>query len=283
MKRRTFIAGLGSAAVWPVVAQAQQPDGVRRIGVLLPYDENDPVEKPRISAFTEALAGWGWTDGRNVRMDLRWGGGDVNPIRALAQELVGLQPDLIVTHSTPTTAAVQRETRTIPIVFANVADPVGSGFVAGLGSAAAWPAMVRAQKPARMRRIGVLMPGDENDPLWKPRLSAFTQALADLGWTDGRNVRMDVRWAGSDATRIRAFAQELVGRQPDIILASGAAATVALQRETRTIPIVFASLSDPVASGIVARLDRPSGNITGFAFFEPLAGGPIRSPVDADS
>ena len=111
-----------------------------------------------------------------------------------------------------------------------------------------------------MRRIGVLMAGDENDPVGKARFSAFTQALADLGWTDGRNVRMDLRWGGGDINRIRALAQELVGLQPDIILTNGTPATVALQRETRTIPIVFANVGDPVASGIVARLDRPSGN-----------------------
>jgi putative ABC transport system substrate-binding protein len=116
-----------------------------------------------------------------------------------------------------------------------------------------------------MRRIGVLMLGDENDPLYKPRVSAFTQVLAGLGWIDGRNVRIDVRWGGDAIDRMRALAQELVGLQPDIILANGTPATVALQRETRTIPIVFANVADPVASGIVARLDRPSGNITGFA------------------
>ena len=124
-----------------------------------------------------------------------------------------------------------------------------------------------------MRRIGVLMWGDDNDRVWKPRLSAFTQALADLGWTDGRNVRMDLRWAGDDINRIRALAQELVGLQPDIILTIGTAATVALQRETRVIPIVFAGAGDPVASGIVPRLDRPNGNITGFANQEASLGG----------
>ena len=92
MKRRTFIAGLGSVAAWPLVARAQQADRVRRIGVLMPYDENDPQGKANISAFTQALAGLGWTDGRNVRVDLRWGGSDINRIRALAQELAGLQP-----------------------------------------------------------------------------------------------------------------------------------------------------------------------------------------------
>jgi putative ABC transport system substrate-binding protein len=119
-----------------------------------------------------------------------------------------------------------------------------------------------------VRRIGVLMPYDgENDPVAKPRLSAFTQALADLGWTDGRNMRMDLRWAGADTDRIRALTQELVASQPDIIVTAGTPATVTLQRETQTIPIVFAGVTDPVAQGIVARLDRPSGNITGFADF----------------
>ena len=146
-------------------------------------------------------------------------------------------------------------------------------FIAGLGSAAAWPVVARAQQGDRVRRIGVLMAGDENDPVGKTRVSAFTQALADLGWTDGRNVRMDLRWGGGDINRIRALAQELVGLQPDIILTSATPATVALQRETRTIPIVFASVGDPVASGIVARLDRPSGNITGFANLEASLGG----------
>ena len=130
-------------------------------------------------------------------------------------------------------------------------------FIAGLGSAAAWPLAARGQHD-RVRRIGVLLGADENDPKNKPLLPAFTQGLADLGWTVGRNVRIDLRWAGGDANRIRASAQELVGLQPDIILAGITLATVALQRETRTIPIVFANMSDPVAQRIVARLDRPS-------------------------
>ena len=101
-----------------------------------------------------------------------------------------------------------------------------------------------------MRRIGVLVPADEDDPWAKTMVSAFTQALADLGWTDGRNLRMDLRWWGDDINRLRALARELVGLQPEIILASTTPATVALQRETRTIPIVFAGLGDPVASDI---------------------------------
>jgi putative ABC transport system substrate-binding protein len=117
------------------------------------------------------------------------------------------------------------------------------------------------------------MPYDENDPVMKRRLSVFAQALADLGWTDGRNVRIDHRWSGVDINRIRALAQELVGLQPDIIVTGGTPATAAVQRETRTIPIVFASAGDPVASGIVPRLDRPGGNVTGFGILEASLGG----------
>ena len=147
-------------------------------------------------------------------------------------------------------------------------------FIAGLGSAVAWPLAARAQQPDRVRRIGVLLGGDENDPVNKPDPPAFTQGLADLGWTDVRNVRIDLRWdGGGDINRIRALAQELVGLQPDIILTTGLPATVAVRRETQTIPIVFSNVGDPVAGGIVARLDRPSENITGFAIFESSLGG----------
>jgi putative ABC transport system substrate-binding protein len=146
-------------------------------------------------------------------------------------------------------------------------------FIAGLGTAAVWPMVARAQQGDRVRRIGVLMPGDANDPLRKSFVSASTQALSDLGWTVGRNLRMDLRWYGDDINRIRALAQDLVGLQPDLILTGGTAATGVLQQETRTIPIVFANVIDPVASTIVPRLGRPGGNVTGFALYEATLGG----------
>jgi putative ABC transport system substrate-binding protein len=145
-------------------------------------------------------------------------------------------------------------------------------FITLLGGTAAWPLAARAQQGDRVRRIGVLTSG-ENDPVATTWVSAFTQALAGLGWTDGRNVRMDLRWYSDDINRSRALAQELVGLQPDIILALGTVATVAVQQETRTIPIVFANAVDPIASGIVPRLNQPGGNITGFARFETTLGG----------
>jgi putative ABC transport system substrate-binding protein len=145
--------------------------------------------------------------------------------------------------------------------------------IALLGGAAACPLAARAQQGDRVRRIGALMSYDEDDPEVKARISAFSQALAGLDWTVGVNVRMDLRGAGGDTDRMRAFARELVGLQPDIIVTNGTVATAAVQRETRTIPIVFASAGDPVASGIVPRLDRPGGNTTGFATLEATLGG----------
>jgi putative ABC transport system substrate-binding protein len=142
-----------------------------------------------------------------------------------------------------------------------------------LGGAAAWPLAARAQRGDRVRRIGVLVGFDENDPDGKLRYSAITQVLAGLGWTDGRNVRIDLRWAGDDNNRIRALAQELVGSQPDIIVTGAIPVTAAVQRETRTIPIVFVTGGDPVAGGLVLRLDRPGGNVTGFALYEASLGG----------
>jgi putative ABC transport system substrate-binding protein len=139
-------------------------------------------------------------------------------------------------------------------------------FITLLGgaAAAAWPPVARAQQPNRMRRIGVLMPTAESDPEAKARLSGFTQGLAESGWTDGRNLRMDVRWAAGNVDLMRTFAKELVDLRPEMILAATTPATAAVQRETRTIPIVFVSVSDPVGEGFVERLPRPGGNLTGF-------------------
>jgi putative ABC transport system substrate-binding protein len=146
-------------------------------------------------------------------------------------------------------------------------------FIAGLG-AAAWPMVGRAQQLDRMRRIGVLLGGfDESDPEGKAELAGFTQGFAELGWIDGRNVRMDVRWAAGNVDRVRAYAKELVGLQPDVILVESTPLTAALQRETRTIPIVFVVVSDPVGAGFVASLTRPGGNITGFINMEGAMGG----------
>lgn len=133
MMRRQFITFLGgAAALWSQPASAQNPSGVRRVGVLLSLAESDLEGKAQLAGFTQGLAELGWVDGRNLRTEIRWGRGDVDRIRTFAKELVALQPDVILAHGTPVTAALHRETRTIPIVFVTVSDPVGDGFVAGL-------------------------------------------------------------------------------------------------------------------------------------------------------
>jgi putative ABC transport system substrate-binding protein len=146
-------------------------------------------------------------------------------------------------------------------------------FITLIGGAAAWPLALHAQQGDRVRRIGWLSTSDENDPRGKTLLSAFTKTLAELGWTDGHDVRIGLHWAAGDIDRIRALARELVGLHPDIILAGAVPTTAALQRETRTIPIVLIGVTDPVASGLVPRLDRPGGNVTGFAVFEATLAG----------
>jgi putative ABC transport system substrate-binding protein len=136
------------------------------------------------------------------------------------------------------------------------------------GAAAAWPLAARAQQHDRVRRIGVLMPGDENDPEQKALLSEFIQGLSELGWTDGRNVRIDSRWGDANPTRIRAQAKELLGLNPDVFLVSTALVLQPLLEESRSIPIVFTQIADPVSAGFVASLARPGGNVTGFPVAE---------------
>jgi putative tryptophan/tyrosine transport system substrate-binding protein len=129
--RRAFVFALGGAAAWPVAARAQQPDRLRRIGVLMGFPESDSEAQGYIAAFMDRLDKLGWTEGRNLRIETRWAThADLDLMQRLAKELVALQPDLILSNTTPTTTALLRQTRTIPIVFAMVADPVGSGFVA---------------------------------------------------------------------------------------------------------------------------------------------------------
>ena len=132
MRRRVFIALLGSAAVWPLAARAQQGGGMRRIGVLMPYTQDDPEDRARVAALQEGLKQLGWTEGQNIRADYRWYNGDADRARVLAKELVNLQPELIVAGATPGAVALRQETRSIPIVFVPVTDPVGQGLVEGL-------------------------------------------------------------------------------------------------------------------------------------------------------
>jgi putative tryptophan/tyrosine transport system substrate-binding protein len=142
-------------------------------------------------------------------------------------------------------------------------------FIALIGTTAAWPLAARAQQAEQVRRLGVLVVTAEDDTESKARIGAFLQGLQELGWSDGRNVRIDIRWGAADAERMRKHAAELVALAPDVILAAGGTPTVsALQQITRTVPIVFVGVADPVGGGFVASLASPGGNTTGFTVYE---------------
>jgi ABC-type uncharacterized transport system substrate-binding protein len=141
-------------------------------------------------------------------------------------------------------------------------------FIGLVGGAAAWPLTALAQQGERMRRIGVLVSNAADDPQGKPRVAAFLQGLQQLGWTEGRNVQIGIRWGVADAASARRYAAEMVALAPDVILTAASAATAAMEEATRTLPIVFVNVADPVAAGYVASLARPGGNVTGFTFIE---------------
>jgi putative ABC transport system substrate-binding protein len=146
-------------------------------------------------------------------------------------------------------------------------------FIKVIAASAAWPLAAQAQQPERVRRIGVLHSGAADDPHIQARNTAFLQALQQLGWTEGRNIRLDIRWAAADAERIRKYVAELVAFAPDVILATGSSTVGPLLQATRSIPIVFTLVPDPIGAGFVDNLGRPGGNATGFMLFEYGIGG----------
>ena len=141
-------------------------------------------------------------------------------------------------------------------------------FITLLGGAAAWPLAARAQQRERVRRIGVFMPGVADDPEYQARNAAFLQGLGELGWIVGRNVRIEYRWGAGDVERYRTIAAELVALAPDVVVALGYSTVSALQKASRSVPIVFANVTDPVGGSLIASLARPGGNITGFTTSE---------------
>ena len=198
MRRREFITSLGALTAWPLTARAQQSERVRHIGVLMAFSENDPEAQSWAKGFRQELGKLGWTEGHNVHIDTRWATADVESLQRLAEELVALQPDFVLTGSTPATASMHRQTSTIPILFVMVGDPVGSGFVAtsrpdadqfrsghqsqdckGAGSRRAF------NPPAARRRVDrIAMPhdsafGPKRTSLVAPHMSAF-RGKADM-------------------------------------------------------------------------------------------------------
>ncbi len=195
MKRRAFITLLGgAAAAWPLAARAQQGERVRRIGVLMAYAESDQEGQAFVAAFGEGLQKLGWTEGRNIRIDTRWAAADVELMQRFAKELVALQPDLILTQNTPTTAAMLQQTRSIPIVFALVSDPVGSGFIASFARpggnvtgfivveptmAGKWIELLKEIAP-RVTRVALLF-NPTTAPFADYYLNSFKAAAASFG------------------------------------------------------------------------------------------------------
>jgi putative ABC transport system substrate-binding protein len=163
----------------------------------------------------------------------------------------------------------------IPLGTGQMAINIGRReFISAFGGAVvAWPLAGRAQQTSRMRRIGVLMGQAEGDPEGQARVAAFRLGLQELRWTEGNNIRIDIRWGAGDATRIKAFVAELVNLTPDVILGVNTPVVRALKQATQTIPIVFAALSDPIGDSIVTSLSKPGGNITGFSGFDPAIAG----------
>ena len=141
-------------------------------------------------------------------------------------------------------------------------------FISLVSGVAAWPLAARAQQGQRIRRIGILMAFAESDPQAQGFVNAFREGLQKLGWTEGQNIQIDIRWGATDPALIQQFAKELVASQPNLILSSGTPTTLVLLQQTRTIPIIFATVVDPVGSGLVTNLPQPGGNVTGFINIE---------------
>jgi putative tryptophan/tyrosine transport system substrate-binding protein len=219
MRRRQFITGLGGAAAWSAVGRAQQANRVRRLGVLMSYAENDPEQKTYLAELTDGLAKLGWTDGGNLHMDVRWVAGDVDRVQFHARELVDLQPDVILAVATPPTAAFQRATRTIPIVFVGVSDPVGAGFVSGLphpggnltgfinleaGMGGKWLELLRQIAPGVTKAAFIFSPETTNASYYMPSFEVAARSLAV------KAIAAPVRSAAEIESTIAAL-----GREPE--------------------------------------------------------------------
>jgi putative ABC transport system substrate-binding protein len=388
LKRREFIMLLGGAAaapslLWPRAARTQDAGRLRRIGVLSSIGESDLEAQSMAAAFNRALQEAGWVEGRNVRIDHRWAAGSVGRIETFARQLVALQPDVLVAHTTPSVNALRKETATTPIVFVQVSDPIGAGFIANLARPGGnitgfsnfeasiggkWIEMLKEIAPAigrgalifnpetapyvaryyqgpfeaAARAHGVqpsaypvrneseivsavtaldgeppgsliVMPDTFNivyreriielaarhklpaiypytfaaregglisygvDPVDLFRRAAdyvdrIKKGLSEVGIIEGRDVTIEDRAADGHYDGLPALAAELVQRRPVVIAANFLPAALAAKAAAQTIPIVFLSGSDPIGSGLVSSISRPTGNVTGIAPMFTLLG-----------
>jgi putative ABC transport system substrate-binding protein len=296
MKRRTFIAGLGSAAAWPVVAQAQQGERVRRVGVLISgYTEADPEAQARFAAFAQGLANLGWVEGRNLRLDVRWAGGlDVAHRQSAARELVMFAPDVILVQGTPATQALRDATRTIPIVFVNLADPVDTGIVSNLARpeanvtgfmiyepsmAGKWLSLLKDMAP-RLARVALLF-----NPDTAPYASYVRASLEA-----GERLALKIAAAGvRDAAEIEGAVAAMAGSDdggllvlPDVFNVANSATTTALAAKYR-VPAIYSSRQHVATGGLMAYgADQPHQFRDGATYVDRILRGtkPADLPVE---
>jgi putative tryptophan/tyrosine transport system substrate-binding protein len=294
MRRREFIAGLGSTAPWPMAARAQQPDRVRRVGVLMTWPVDDPYSLPRITVYVQGLEEFGWTVGRNVRLDYRWGVLDADRVRKDPMELVALAPDVILVMTGVAAGVLQQVTRTIPIVFVLAFDPVGAGLVANLGRpgrnatgfapmefsfAAKWLQLLKEIAP-RVRRVAVLR--DPTVPAGSAPYGTIQGAASSFGF---EVVPIDTRDRSELEQGVAAFAQTPDG---GLILAAPAFArddlsTLAAHHH---LPAIWPNDRFVVAGGLISyssdtsdQFRRAAGYVDRILRGEKPADLPVRAPT----
>jgi putative tryptophan/tyrosine transport system substrate-binding protein len=271
MQRREFITFLGgTAAAWPLAARAQQP-AKPVVGVV--GGQSFDADRSNVVAFHRGLNETGYVDGQNVPVEYHWLDGQYDRAPALMADLVRRRVAVIATTGSVVAAlAAKAATATIPVVFGVPEDPVRLGLVASLvkrrefiglvGGAALSRSLDARAQLVKVPTVGILGAGAESS--WAPNISAFRQRLSELGWIDGRTVTIVTRWAEGKSDRFAEIAAEFVQRNVDVILTAGSAIP-AVKQATSTIPVVFAVAVDPLASGFVASLARPGGNVTGLS------------------
>ena len=262
MRRREFIILLGGAAAWPLVARAQQPEQMRRIGVLVGFAKSDPESPARFAAFRQGLERLGWKDGHNVRVEYRWGAGDPTRMRAHAKELIGTTPDVLVAESTPATAALQAETRITPIIFLQAGNPVGSGFVTSFARPGGnltgftnyapsmggkWLEILKEVVPLLVRVAALFNPQTHTGQYWGV-LEAAAQTV---------NVQFE-KAAVADAVEIERAVKGMSGEprgglmvMPDSFTMSHQETIVASAARHR-IPAIYAFRAFPVSGGLMS-------------------------------
>jgi putative ABC transport system substrate-binding protein len=264
MRRREFIAGLGGAAAWPLTARAQQPERVRHVGVLMNVVQEDPGGVADVMAFRQGLAELGWIEGRNIHIEFRWPGGDIDRVQTFAKELVGLRPDVLIGRSTPTTAALKQETTTIPIIFVNVTEPAEQGFVQSLARPGGnitgftnfeasiggkWLQLLKEVDP-RIARVAVIY-----NPQTAPFAGLFLRSVQSAAPTFAvETLALTIRSDADIETALTMFVQQPSGGLiaiPDSFTGQHRDRIIALTARYR-LPALYANSSATPSGGLMA-------------------------------